>query len=80
MYRAIITPTEKEHTIDLPKQFFGKKVEVIVVEMEGSATTENHAPPQGRKVSFDMLFQSFGMAPDFPTLEEIRSKAWPSKW
>ncbi len=80
MYRATITPTEKEHTIDLPKQFFGKKVEVTVVEIPPLAKNGHQVPPQGKKVSLTTLFETFGIAPDFPTIEEIRNKAWPSKW
>jgi hypothetical protein len=80
MYRAIITPTEKEHTVDLPQQFFGKKVEVTVIEIESPAKDHQPILPQGKKISLSSLFETFGSIPDFPTIEEIRNKAWPSKW
>jgi putative transposon-encoded protein len=80
MYRTIVTPTEKEHSIELPKQFFGKKVEVTVIDVDASAKSKPHPLPQGKKISLTELFQSFGSAPNFPGIEEIRSKAWPSKW
>lgn len=34
MYRQIIVPTEKDHTIALPEYLFGKQVEVVVNEVE----------------------------------------------
>jgi hypothetical protein len=79
MYRAIITPTENTHTIDLPKEFFGKKVEVTIVELSELVTKKKQLPSD-KKVSMDELFSTFGSLPDFPTIEEIRNKAWPSKW
>ncbi len=78
MYRAIITPTENTHTIDLPKEFFGKKVEVTIVELTEPATKKKQLPSD-KKVSLDELFSTFGSLPNFPTIEEIRNKAWPSK-
>ncbi len=80
MYKAIITPTENTHTIDLPKEFFGKKIEVTIVEWREPATKGNRLLPINKKISMDELFSTFGSLPDFPSLEEIRSKAWPSKW
>jgi hypothetical protein len=80
MYRAIITPTEEEHSMELPKQFFGKKIEVTIIEMEALAKTKPHPLPEGKSVSLTKLFESFGAAPNFPSIEVIRSKAWPPKW
>jgi hypothetical protein len=80
MYRAIITPTENTHTIDLPEEFFGKKVEVTIVELSEPATKGNRRPLVNKKISLDELFSTFGSLPNFPTIEEIRNKAWPSKW
>ena len=79
MYRAIITPTENIHTIDLPEEFFGKKVEVTIVELSEPATKKKQLPSD-KKVSMDELFSTFGSLPNFPAIEEIRNKAWPSKW
>ena len=80
MYRAILTPTKKQHTVDLPEQFFGKKVEVTVVEVDGAKTLPTPKLPEGKEISLSSLFETFGMAPDFPSIEEIRTKAWPQKW
>jgi hypothetical protein len=80
MYRAIVTPSENAHTIDLPKEFFGKKIEVTIVEWTEPLTKKNRQLLPGKKVSLDELFSTFGSMPDFPTIEEIRTKAWPTKW
>jgi len=37
-------------------------------------------PPKGKKVSSKELLETFGANPDFPSIEEIRSNTWPSKW
>ena len=80
MYKQALVPDKKNHSIEIPEKFFGKKVEVIVVEL-GNATKEIHpSPPQGKKINVNELFESFGAAPDFPSIDEIRDKAWPTKW
>jgi hypothetical protein len=79
MYKQILIPDKKNHSIEMPKQFFGKKVEVTVVEIDKAAETYATLPA-GKKVAISELFESFGMSPDFPSVEEIRSKAWPGKW
>ena len=58
----------------MPEQFFGKKVEVTVVEVEGSDKNSRPVPPQGKKTSINKLLENFGANPDFPTTEEIRAK------
>jgi hypothetical protein len=78
MYRQIIVPTEKNHTIELPEKFFGKKVEVSMVIL--SDPKEKPVPPEGKPVSLEKLFETFGANPEFPDLDTIRAKAWPSKW
>jgi len=80
MYKQILVPDKKNHSIEMPEKFFGKKVEVIVVEL-GNATSDAHpTPPVGKEVSVNELFENFGAAPDFSSVDEIRAKAWPSKW
>lgn len=79
MYRQIIVPTEKDHTIELPKKFFGKTVEVIMVEVSPEKKGRP-LPPEGKVVSLEKLFETFGADPNFPDLDSIRAKAWPSKW
>lgn len=36
--------------------------------------------PKGKAVSAESLLSEFGKAPDFPPINEIRSKTWPSSW
>lgn len=80
MYKQTITPDKNNHSIDLPEEFYGKKVDVTVVEVEEENIALSPALPKGKKVSLDQLFETFGSDSKFPTVEEIRSKAWPSKW
>jgi len=80
VYKQILFPDKKNHSIEMPEQFFGKKVEVIVVELNNVTKDEHPGPPPGKEVSVNELFENFGAAPDFPSADEIRAKAWPSKW
>jgi hypothetical protein len=80
MYKQILVPDKKNHSIEMPEEFFGKQVEVTVVEIINSATDTYPVPPLGKRISVDELFESFGLAPNFPSIEEIRTKAWPSTW
>jgi hypothetical protein len=80
VYKQVLFPDKKNHSIEMPEQFFGKKVEVIVVELSDSTKDANPIPPAGKAISINELFESFGTAPDFPSIEKIRDKAWPSKW
>lgn len=34
MFREIIVSSEKNHSVELPEKFFGKKVEVYAFEMD----------------------------------------------
>jgi len=34
MYRKILIPTESQHSVELPKEFYGVKVEVIAFPFE----------------------------------------------
>ncbi len=34
MYRQILIPTEKAHTVELPKEYYGVKMEVIAFPFE----------------------------------------------
>jgi hypothetical protein len=81
MYRQVITPDKNNHSVELPEELFGKKVEVIMVEIGDTNSNGGHSSlPAGKKVSVNELLETFGADPDFPTIEELRSKAWPSKW
>ncbi|GAA3960747.1 hypothetical protein [Mucilaginibacter dorajii] len=80
MYKQILIPDKKNHTIEMPERFFGKKVEVIVVEVSDHNSYNLPTPPEAKKINVKELFEDFGSAPDFPSVDEIRAKAWPSKW
>jgi hypothetical protein len=74
MYRAVLTPTEKEHTIDLPEKFFGKKVEVLINEIFFSDSS-----PLPSDLKNKAFWEDIEYNPDFPSVEEIRQTAWPKK-
>ena len=80
LYKQVLFPDKKNHTIEMPEQFFGKKVEVIVMEVNETGDAASPEPPPGKKVLASELFEYFGAAPDFPSVKEIRAQAWPSKW
>ena len=80
MYKQILVPDKENHSIEMPEKFFGKKVEVIVIELDNPAEQVHAIPPAGKEVSVDELFENFGAAPDFPSTDEIRNKVWPLKW
>ena len=80
VYKQVLFPDKENHSIEMPEQFFGRKVEVVVVEIANSAVEETPLPPVGKKVGVNELLEDFGNAPDFPTIEEIRNQTWPSKW
>lgn len=76
MYRQIIIPTPDNHTIELPNALFGKKVEVTMVEVGQPKAILS----KGKPVSLEKIFETFGADPEFPTLDELRKKAWPDRW
>ncbi len=74
MYRQIITPTEKDHSIELPPKFYGKRVEILAFEIN----QEMEQPVRtGKK---NIFLNDVEAIPDFPSIEEIRKEAWPNKW
>ena len=80
MYKQVLTPDEHNHSIEMPSEFFGKKVEVTVVEINTASAPVYPQPPVGKIISPEQLFECFGEAPDFSSIDKIREKAWPSKW
>jgi hypothetical protein len=80
MYKTILFPDKKNHSIEMPKEFFGKKMEVTVTEIAEESASPRPLPPGNKKTSAAELLKDFGKNPDFPSIEEIRAKAWPSKW
>jgi hypothetical protein len=56
----------------MPKEFYGKKVEVNVVEL--SRQDDAHPlPPIGKKIAVEELLETSGAGSDFPTNDELRS-------
>lgn len=79
-FKQIFIPDQQNHVFEMPKEFYGKRVEVSVVELNSKSDDVHPLPPIGKKVSVEELFETFGAATDFPTTDEIRSRSWPSKW
>lgn len=71
MYRQIIVPTEKSHTVELPPSFYGKRVEVIAFEIE---------PEKRKKTAKQDFLDDIEIVPDFPSIDQIRNEGWPEKW
>ncbi len=72
MYRAVLTPTEKNHTVELPKEFFGKEVVISVSEV---------VPPEDlpNNLKNKSFWEDIEFNPNFPSIGEIRKTAWPKK-
>lgn len=52
----------------------------VFQKKESKAEKATPTPPKGKKVSAEDLLLTFGEAPDFPSLEDVRHKTWPSSW
>jgi hypothetical protein len=74
MYRQILVPTEKDHTIILPESLFGKQVEVLVKEL-----LEKEVRPLPDTLKDKKFWEEIDYDPDFPSIHEIRSSAWPAR-
>ena len=57
MYRQILTPTEKDHSVSLPKELYGFRVEVLAFPIE----EESHfnAPKLNADVFYDAIKLDF---------------------
>lgn len=75
MYKQILIPDKKNHSIELPEDFYGKKVEVTVVEIADEK--ESMLTKAKKQKSF---LDDIEAIPDFPSIEEIRKEAWPNRW
>jgi len=42
-YRQVLTPDEKNHSIEIPEEFFGKKIEVIIKDIDDSVERSTKA-------------------------------------
>lgn len=56
------------------------KLGINVEQREEASTNSKPLPPIGKPVTVNELLETFGKEPNFPSAEEIRSKAWPSSW
>ncbi|MFD1258815.1 hypothetical protein ACFQ3S_18550 [Mucilaginibacter terrae] len=74
MYRQIVFPDQQHHTFELPKEFYGKKVEVVIVELTEKAVDEQIVLARNKTYLDDIE-----SIPDFPSIEIIRKEAWPNK-
>ncbi len=80
VYKQVLIPDKKNHSVEMPEKFFGKKVEVTVKSIDSDTSTDHPTPPIGNPVNINELFENFGQAPDFPSADIIRQQSWPSKW
>jgi len=79
MYRRIIIPTDKEHSIELPENLYGKQVEITVKEVlpkTGKAGSIKKLPGRLKDKAF---WANIEYNPGFPSVEEIRQISWPKK-
>lgn len=75
--QLIITPTEENHAIELPKEMYGKELELEIWEKTASGKP---MPPFAKPIDPKILLKHFGWGKDFPTIEELRKQTAPNKW
>jgi|GEM_PF-2862262 len=57
-----------------------RELGVSVEHKEEKTVSKKVVVPKGKVVSTNALLADFGKNPDFPTVDDVRSKAWPSSW
>ena len=67
MYRQIMVPTEKDHSVNLPKEFYGFQVEVLAFPIEEEVRLEQH------KLSPDAFYDAIRL--DFSGFKFNRDEA-----
>jgi len=67
MYRQIMVPTEKDHSINLPKELYGFQVEVLAFPIE------DNKPLIGQKGNADEFYDSIKL--DFSGFKFNRDEA-----
>jgi hypothetical protein len=72
MLSEILVPDEQHHSIELPKELYGKKVQVIAYEIADTAVA-------GKDKKLSSFWDDIDFNPNFPSIEEIRKTAWPLK-
>ena len=75
MFREVFIPTLGKHTVSLPKEFYGKTIEVIAFPIKSQK--KKKTPP---RTSLNAVRALAGAFPDMTSLKEIRERSWPSKW
>ncbi len=79
MYRRVIIPTDKEHSIELPENFYGKQVEITVKEVVTKTSKATSAKKLPGRLKDKAFWATIEYNPGFPSVEEIRQIAWPKK-
>ena len=75
MYKQIIVPDKKNHSIVLPKNLYGKKIEVTVTEVYDESLSVSEPEKESKRFLDDIEVN-----PDFPDIKEIRKTGWPERW
>ena len=75
-YRQIIVPTREKHSVELPEYLYGKKVEVVASEIE---VTNGSVTPLPKDLKDKDFWNDIEFTPDFPSVETIRTTAWPPR-
>lgn len=76
MYRQIFIPDENQHTIHLPREFYGKKIEVLAFELPEKAVDEHITLASNSNRNY---LDDIDTIADFPSIEAIRKEGWPEK-
>jgi hypothetical protein len=79
MYKEIIIPNDQNHTIEIPKELYGKKIEVVINEISNSTDRAMAAPILPDQIKDKSFWNNLPYVPDFPSQEEIRKQAWPNR-
>lgn len=75
-----IRATDVGHTEESIENEIDKSAEERLSKIIAEARSKKPILPVGKKTSIDKILSHFGENPDFPSIEEIRAKAWPKKW
>lgn len=79
MYRQIIIPTDKDHSVQLPENLYGKQVEVIVKEIPAKTTKAKRRANLPSSLKNKAFWDDIEYNPTFPSIDEIRRTAWPKR-
>ena len=79
MYRRIIIPTDKEHSIELPENLYGKQVEITIKKIATKPAKVSAAKKLPARLKNKAFWEAIEYNPGFPSVEEIRQIAWPKR-